>query len=71
VRHAPSLSRDPLLVVRPVVVGVAMVVTLVMVMVLALVVMVLLVTGRVIGALAGNRHAAATDRHHACNRKYR
>jgi hypothetical protein len=46
------------------------VVTLVMVMV-ALVVMVLLVTGRVIGAVARDRHAAATDRHHTCNRECR
>jgi len=40
-------------------------------MVLALVVMVLLVAGRVIGAVAGDRHAAATDCHHARNRECR
>ena len=61
----------PLLVVRTVVVAVTMMVALVMVVVLALVMMVLLVAGRVIGAMAGNRHTAATDRHRACNRKCR
>jgi hypothetical protein len=58
-------------VVRAVVVGVAVMVAPVVVMVLALVVMVLLVSGRVISAVAGNRHAATTDRHHACYRKCR
>jgi len=43
----------------------------VVVVVLALVVMVPHVTGRVIGAMAGNRHAIAANRHNACNRKCR
>jgi hypothetical protein len=61
-------------VIRAVVVAVVVILTLVMVaavVVLALVVMVLLVTSRVIGAVAGDRHATAADRHHACNRKCR
>jgi hypothetical protein len=62
-------------VIWTVVVAVVVILTLVMVaavvMVLALVVMVLLVTDRVIGAVARYRHTAATDRHHACNRKCR
>jgi hypothetical protein len=70
-RHSPSLSREPLSVIRPIVVAVAMVVAVVMVMVPALVVMLLLVTGRVIGAVTGNRDATATDRHHACDRQCR
>jgi hypothetical protein len=45
--------------------------TVVMVVVLALVVMVAHVTRRVIGAVAGDRHATATNRHNACNRQCR
>ena len=52
-------------------VAVTVVVALVMVMVLALVVMVLLVTGGVIGAVAGNCYATTANRHHAGNRKCR
>jgi len=61
-------------VIRAVVVALVVILTLVMMVtavVLAVVVMVLLMTGRIIGAMARYRHAAATDRHHACNRKCR
>jgi len=43
----------------------------VVMVVLALVMMVADVTGRVIGAVACNRHATASNRHNACNRKCR